>query len=205
MTFAEKRERRKAMVHMLKAGKTVREVAKMFGVTEALVYLARKGETMPPRKINPRLQVISDLSVKGMTQTEIASVIGVTRARVNQLAAAVIASGLPFMRRQDVPTEKKTCMCGRSFTVPVHNAALMGRKFCSQRCRLKHMTYRSGGPSSRKEVVTLKCAGCGEKFERTKRLMYITEKSAGYRGKTVSDRKYCTQQCYLNHRYGGDR
>jgi len=206
MTHQERRERRQAMVHMLKAGRTVREVAKMFRVTEALVYLARRGERMPPRKINPRLQVISDLSAKGMRQSEIALVIGVSRARVSQLVNDVVAAGLPMRRRQAAETVERQCGCGKTFNAPVGNTARMAtKKFCSRQCSVKYRTYRCGGPSSCKEMVTLTCENCGQAFERSHRLMYITRKTYEYKGLKQPKRHYCSQACYLNHRYGGER
>lgn len=124
----------------------------------------------------------------GLKQSDIARIMGVSRQRVGQLADRAEAAGLVVVRRQ---VRQETCpVCGA-----VHRRK---NPYCSRSCRLAANPPKFGGPSSNIEVEIFTCDGCGVKFSRTRRQIYLGKKLVERRGKKPLEKKFCTKECYHN-------
>lgn len=139
-------------------------------------------------KPDQRSVMIGLLTSQGMTQSQIAKELGISRQRVGQLADRAERKGIAVVRRQ---IKKRICPnCGTEHTYK--------KKFCSKECRMM-APRKFGGPTSSIEVQIMTCDGCGTKFSRTKRLSYIRDKVREYRGKDMLKRSFCTRECYLKN------
>lgn len=139
-------------------------------------------------KTDQRSVMIGLLTSQGMTQSQIAKQLGISRQRVGQLADRAERAGIVVVRRQ---IKKRNCPnCGVEYT---HR-----RKFCSKACSLM-APRKFGGPSSGIVVDVMTCDGCGTKFSRTKRLSYIRQKTCEYKGTKMLERSFCTKECYLKN------
>lgn len=122
----------------------------------------------------------------GLRQSDIARIMGVSRQRIGQLADAAERAGLVVVRRQ---VRQETCpVCG-----VVHRRK---NPYCSRVCRLSANPPKFGGPSSNIEVEIMTCDGCGVKFSRTRRQIYLGKKTVEYRGRKPLEKKFCTRECY---------
>lgn len=141
-------------------------------------------------KYDDRIRQIAQMTIQGVNQTKIAEKMGITKQRVGQLLDKAEQVGIPVMRRQI--RKSKCAMCGSVY---------VGKnKFCSKVCR--SMSPRNfGGPSSEIEVEIMCCDGCGTKFSRTRRLIYIGRKVAEKNGKVLK-RTFCTRDCYHKNGVG---
>lgn len=133
--------------------------------------------------------MVALMTNRGIRQTEIAAALGVSRQRVGQMLNKAERAGLATTRRQ-VKAAKKCRTCGSDLP--------KGKKFCSKECRPQR---KFGGHSSNIEVTVMVCSGCGVKFSRTRRLQYISIKTAERRGK-IPKRHFCTRECYLKNGLG---
>lgn len=204
--------RRRHMAEMYAECKSARLVSESFNVTEVTVYAALKEHGIkpattrkpkaPPSRPSERVVEVSELSSKGMSQSEIARRLGVTRARVNQLVDRAEKWGLPVVRRKAPAMEARRCVCGIVFTCRKSSS----QQYHSVECA-RNWCHKRGGKSSEYVYRKFTCSGCGSKFERSNRLEYIRAKVGEYRGKPLSGRRYCTHTCYINSRYkkGGVR
>lgn len=151
------------------------------------IYQSQKRERSHMEKYDNRIKEIALLTIQGFTQTKIAQKLGITKQRVGQLVDKAVRAGFPVVRRQ---IRKNTCAtCGVQYAGK--------NKFCSKNCR--SMAPRDfGGPSSQIEMKIMVCDGCGTKFSRTRRLIYIGKKVGEKTGKILK-RTFCTQECYLKN------
>lgn len=139
-------------------------------------------------KYDDRIKQIALMTTQGMAQTKIAKKMGITRQRVGQLLDKAERAGFAVVRRQ----------------VKINSCALCGvqyqgiNKFCSDKCR-SMQPRKFGGPSSGIQIQIMVCSGCGTKFSRTNRLIYINRKIAEKTGKSLK-RVFCTKDCYLKNR-----
>lgn len=142
----------------------------------------------PKDESHARLVTIATMTTRGLSQADIARIMGLTRQRVGQIIDKAAAMGIRVVRRQ---LKYSICpVCGAS------NRAKINGGYCSVGCRAKApRKHKFGGPSSSIEIDVLVCDGCGVKFSRTRRLQYISMKTSEYRGKP-SERKFCTRECY---------
>lgn len=151
---------------------------------------ARDGQKINPKdESHARLVTIATMTTRGMTQADIARIMGLTRQRVGQIVDKAAAMGIQVVRRQ---LKYKICpACGAKNRSKIHGG------YCSSACKAKAppKMHRIGGPSSAIEIDVLVCDGCGVKFSRTRRLQYISMKTSERRGKTAK-RKFCTRECY---------
>ena len=134
--------------------------------------------------------MVALMTNRGISQSEIAVALGLSRQRVGQMLDKAEEAGIPTTRRQ-AKKMSKCRTCDRE--IP------RGRKFCSKECVPQR---KLGGRSSNIEVILLECSGCGARFSRTKRLQYIANKTAERRGKS-SERRFCTRECYLKNGLNG--
>jgi len=141
-------------------------------------------------KYDDRIGQIALMTIQGMTQTAIAEKIGVTKQRVGQLVDKAERAGIPVVRRQ--VRRSKCANCGVEYASK--------NKFCSKKCR-SMFPRNFGGPSSEIQVEIMVCDGCGTKFSRTRRLIYIGKKGAERTGRTLK-RTFCTRDCYLKNGVG---
>jgi hypothetical protein len=141
-------------------------------------------------KYDDRIKQIALMTIQGINQTKIAEKMKITKQRVGQLVDKAERAGIPVLRRQI--KKSKCATCGLDY--------IGKNKFCSKKCR--SMSPRSfGGPSSQIEVEIMLCDGCGTKFSRTRRLIYIGRKVAEKTGKELK-RTFCTRDCYLKNGVG---
>lgn len=141
-------------------------------------------------KYDDRIRQIALLTVQGLTQTEIAVKIGVSKQRVGQLIDKAQRAGFAVVRRQ---IKKTKCFnCGLEYAGK--------NKFCSKNCR-STSPRKFGGPSSEIQVEIMVCDGCGIKFSRTRRLSYIRKKTSERTGRDLR-RIFCTRDCYLKNGAG---
>ena len=137
-----------------------------------------------------RLQMMALMTTKGISQTKIAEIFGVSKQRIGQILDKAANEGIPVVRRQ---IKRQICpSCG------AENRKKSKGGFCSRECRLKVKPPKCGGPASTIQMAVFVCDGCGIKFSRTNRLDYIGRKTAERRGK-VPKRKFCTRECYLKN------
>jgi DNA-binding MarR family transcriptional regulator len=141
-------------------------------------------------KYDDRIRQIALMTIQGMTQTKIAEKMGITKQRVGQLVGKAERAGIPVLRRQ---IKKSRCAaCSLEY--------IGKNKFCSKKCR--NMVPRNfGGPSSEIQLEIMLCDGCGTKFSRTRRLIYIGRKVAEKNGKVLK-RTFCTRDCYFKNGAG---
>lgn len=141
-------------------------------------------------KYDDRIEQMALMTIQGMTQTQIAKKMGISKQRVGQLIDKAESAGIPVLRRQ--VRKNKCAACGVEYAGK--------NKFCSKQC-WGTFPRNFGGPSSQIQLRIMVCHGCGTKFSRTRRLIYIGKKVAEKTGKELK-RTFCTRECYLKNKNG---
>lgn len=131
---------------------------------------------------NNEKQSIREMRLSGLGYKKIAQALGVSLATVQSFCRR---EGL--VAQEAVLCDEKHCLqCAKPL---VQRDKVKKRKFCSKECRVAwwtaHPCAKSGNTKSSRAVV---CANCGKPF-------------TAY-GKDV--RKYCSHECYVCARYGGN-
>lgn len=150
----------------------------------------------PKEESHARLVAIAAMTTRGLSQSDIARITGLTRQRIGQIVDKAQRMGIRVVRRQ---LKYKTCpVCGTSNRSKIYGG------YCSKHCKSKAPPKKRkfGGPSSSIEIDVILCDGCGCKFSKTKRLQYIARKVSEYRGKPAM-RSFCTRECY--HKNGNGK
>ena len=126
-------------------------------------------------------KTIDDLRARGLGYVRIAREIGIPE---NTVKSYIRRSG----RRADTSggaTEIKPCLCcGKPVKQNPHRKE---KRFCSDACRMKWWNEHPDRVN-KKAVYEYKCPQCGRPF-------------TAYGN---SKRKYCSHQCYIEARFGGD-
>tara|TARA_R110000851_G_scaffold326243_1_gene494724 strand:+ start:636 stop:1118 length:483 start_codon:yes stop_codon:yes gene_type:complete len=141
--------------------------------------------------LNVRNEEIKKFRRDGLTLAAIGKKYGVTREAIR-----LICKGIP---NPDLKTyHKKKCKsCNKEFVVP---STRKNAKTCSNECFAKIQTYNNYKDGKwTKELVDMTCAGCGKKFQRTKKLIQIAKHSYESRGMDYANKKwYCDRLCNLS-------
>lgn len=140
--------------------------------------------------LNARNEEIKQFRRDGLTLAAIGNKYGITREAIR-----LVCKGIP---KPDLKTyHKKKCKsCNKEFIV---TSTRKNIKTCSKECFAKIQTYNNykDGKWS-KELIDMTCAGCGKKFQRSKKLMQIAKHSYESRGMDYSKKKwYCDRSCNL--------
>ena len=131
---------------------------------------------------NEQRMIVSALRVQGMGYGAIARKVGISENTVKSFC------------RRNAQKEEKTlvgndrehlCLCCGA---PVaQNAGRKEKKFCSDKCRNRWWNAHLD-QVDRRAVRQITCVGCGKTFS-------VYGQAA---------RKYCSHECYIRHRFGGD-
>ena len=125
----------------------------------------------------------------GQTLKEIGDEYDVTRERIRQF---ILPYNIPIPLK---PQKEYNCAhCGKNINTK--------RKYCNKECL--YLEIHSGKKYSNQDYVNLTCDGCGETFNRSKRLHSISLASSIYRNpeKLTNKQNFCTKECYCQTKLG---
>ena len=130
---------------------------------------------------NEQRMIVSALRAHGMGYGTIARKVGISENTVKSFCRR-------NAQKEDKPVtgaDEHRCLCCGA---PVaQNAGRKEKKFCSDKCRNKWWNAHLD-KVDRRAIREITCAGCGKTFS-------VYGQAA---------RKYCSHDCYIRHRFGGD-
>lgn len=131
---------------------------------------------------NEQRMIVSALRAQNMGYGAIARKVGISENTVKSFCRR--NAQRTKQERQNISTQEHRCLyCG----VPVtQNAGRKEKKFCSDKCRNKWWNAHLD-KVDRRAIREVNCANCGRTFSVYGR----------------AERKYCSHDCYIRHRFGG--
>jgi DNA-binding CsgD family transcriptional regulator len=112
----------------------------------------------------------------GQSYSKIASALGISK---NTIKSYCRRNNLGAKKEKEIYTSCK--QCGKALTQGTKGQP---KKFCSEECR--RLWWKANESQyNKKAFYTLRCIGCGEKFQ-------------SYGNK---NRKFCSHACYINYRF----
>lgn len=132
---------------------------------------------------NEQRMIVSALRAQNMGYGAIARKVGISENTVKSFCRR--NAKRVKQERQNISTGEHRCLCCGA---PVaQNAGRKEKKFCSDKCRNRWWNAHLD-QVDRRAVRQITCVGCGKTFS-------VYGQAA---------RKYCSHECYIRHRFGGD-
>ena len=148
-----------------------------------------------PSPFQDRNDEMRELRRQGLTLREIGDKYGITEERARQLCVGI--------ERPDLRIRRNCGTCGVEFIPFSRELGSSRKKYCSIACGRKAISDANRSPESKWSkhgTVKLTCSGCGVDFERTNYIASMLVHNRQLRGAKDSGLRFCTSECYWEHR-----